>query len=289
MKVLITGSSGFVGRHFYESFKEHELVGVDIKEGNDCRNFFRNNSSYFDLVIHCAAVVGGRTMIERSPLHLAAEDLSIDAELWRWAIRTEPGRIVYFSSSAAYPIHTQMDGSLVRQREDDIVLSDVRTPDFSYGWVKLTGEQMARYAESFGLRVHVFRPFSGYGADQDLDYPFPSFVRRGVTKMNPFPIWGDGEQVRDWVHISDIVGAVCAAIDNDVKGPTNICSGFGVSFNELAKLVMNANGYQGDLAHDLSAPVGARFRVGDPTKMLSFYTPKVSLLQGVLEAMEMNA
>src|SRR5882762_4540552 len=95
-------------------------------------------------------------------------------------------------------------------------------PDMTYGWAKLTGEVLAGYAIQAGLQVQVFRPFSGYGEDQALDYPFPSFIDRALRWAEPFEIWGDGTQTRDWIHIDDIVGATLAAIDQDVKGPINL-------------------------------------------------------------------
>ena len=62
MKILITGNAGFVGRHFQAKFESqgHTVVGVDIVNGIDARDFFRNDNTYFDKVIHLAAVVGGR-------------------------------------------------------------------------------------------------------------------------------------------------------------------------------------------------------------------------------------
>ena len=74
-KVLITGHKGFVGRHYLKYFKEKgiEVVGVDIKEGNDCRDFFKVNNEKFDLVIHLAAIVGGRETIENDPLAVATD------------------------------------------------------------------------------------------------------------------------------------------------------------------------------------------------------------------------
>ena len=68
-KILITGHKGFVGRHFVKYFEEKgdQVVGVDIKEGLDCRDFFKSCYEKFDLVIHLAAIVGGREMIENEP------------------------------------------------------------------------------------------------------------------------------------------------------------------------------------------------------------------------------
>ena len=285
MKILITGDAGFVGRAFHRHFanKGHDIVGVDIVNGLDARDFFRTDNTKFDLVIHLAAVVGGRKMIEGSPLALAV-DLSIDAEMFGWALRTKPGRIVYFSSSAAYPIRLQQNGWESQLWESDIDLADVSNPDLTYGWAKLTGEMLASHARAQGLKVSVFRPFSGYGADQDLDYPFPTFIQRGLNRQSPFQVWGDGNQVRDFIHIDDIVGAVMAGLDADVE-VSNLCSGRATSFNELAQLVMLASGYNAPIEHLTAEPVGVSYRVGNPETMLRFYEPKISLEQGVLMAL----
>ena len=285
MKILITGDAGFVGRAFHRALadKGHEIVGVDIVNGTDARDFFRTDDTYFDRVIHLAAVVGGRKMIEGSPLALAV-DLSIDAEMFGWAMRTQPGCITYFSSSAAYPISLQTSEKFGSLFEDDIDLNHIATPDFSYGWAKLTGEMLAKHARDAGLTVHIFRPFSGYGADQDLDYPFPKFIERAREKQSPFQVWGDGLAVRDFIHIDDVVGAALAGCEADIK-VANLCTGRATSFNTLAKLVMAQAGYNAPIEHLTAEPVGVAYRVGDANKMEEFYTPTISLEEGIARAL----
>ena len=284
VKILITGDAGFVGRHFRAKFESqgHIVVGVDIVNGIDARDFFRTDNTYFDKVIHLAAVVGGRKMIEGSPLALAV-DLAIDAELFGWALRTEPGCITYFSSSAAYPIDLQTKSSTHSLHESDIDLFAIGTPDLSYGWAKLTGEMLARHAREQGITVHVFRPFSGYGTDQALDYPFPSFIARGMRRDDPFQIWGSGKQVRDFIHIEDIVEACLAGCAADVE-VANLCTGIPTSFNDLAKLVAKIAGYQPRIEYLPAEPVGVHYRVGDPAYMETFYKPQISLLEGIERA-----
>lgn len=280
MKVLITGDAGFVGTHFRKALSEHEIVGVDIKNGLDARHFFATDNTYFDLVIHLAAIVGGRATIEGSPLSVAV-DLAIDSDMFQWALKTRPGRVVYFSSSAAYPIYLQNHNSTHKLIESNINLDDVSSPDLTYGWAKLTGEMLAKHAEDKGLRVHVFRPFSGYGEDQSLDYPFPSFIERGAKKENPFKIWGTGNQVRDFIHISDVVNATLEAVKNDIEGPVNLGTGVPCSFNQLAEMVTRIAGYNPEFERIIGAPKGVQYRVCNPSKMLSFYKPKISLEQGI--------
>lgn len=293
MRILITGASGFVGRHFDHTLSQlgHDIVRVDVRDPLapvDARDFFRRNDERFDLVIHLAAVVGGRATIEGAPLKVAV-DLAIDAEMFGWALRTRPARIVYYSSSAAYPIGLQVPGSTTALTEEHIDLDRIATPDLTYGWAKLTGEMLARHAEAEGLRVHVFRPFSGYGEDQDLDYPFPSFIARAARKDDPFEIWGDGTQVRDWIHIDDITDATLDAVDQDVPGPINLGWGRATSFNELAALVTQTAGYQPEFKHLTAQPSGVHYRVADNTRMLGYYQPRISLEEGIQRALRAAA
>ena len=285
MKILITGDEGFVGRAFHRALdtKNNEVVGFDIKSGIDARKFFAADNTYFDVVIHLAAIVGGRATIEGNPLAVAT-DLAIDSDLFQWALRTRPGRIVYFSSSAAYPIMLQKARFKAMLSEQDINLEHIRTPDQTYGWSKLTGEMLAQYARDEGLKVTILRPFSGYSADQSLDYPFPSFVARARAKATPFKIWGSGLQVRDFIHIDDVVEATFAAVLNGIE-VMNICSGRATSFIELAEMMMLAVGYLAPIETDLTAPVGVEYRVGNPRFMNVIYEPKISLEQGIAQAL----
>jgi nucleoside-diphosphate-sugar epimerase len=285
MRILITGHMGFVGKYFMRKYAEHDIVGIDIKEGNDCRDFFKTNDSYFDLVIHLAAIVGGRQTIEGNPLSVAT-DLAIDSDMIQWALKTKPGRVVYFSSSAAYPIELQDLERKNRLVESFIDLKKTKMPDLTYGWAKLTGEFCLQFLEEAGVRVHVFRPFSGYGTDQDLDYPFPSYIHRAKNLMNPFDIWGDGHQVRDFIHMQDIVDAVDEAIKQDIQGPVNLGSGIATSFNELQQIVCGIQGYNPEVNHIKTAPVGVMYRVCHPDKMLSFYKPKINIYDGISRALK---
>jgi len=280
MKVLITGHRGFLGSHLVEHYsnEDADLTLIDIVEGNDARDFFRENDEKFDLVWHMAGVIGGRKGIEGQPLSVAV-DLSIDAEYYNWIMKTKPHHAVYMSSSAAYPTALQYRGAKMPLHEFDIQLDDIDNPDYTYGWSKLTGEYLAQFVED--TKMHVFRPFSGYGGNQALDYPFPSFIARAKRRDDPFEIWGDGRQVRDFIHVNDLIPAMITAVEEGVSGPVNLGWGRPTSFNQLAGLVTEAAGYTPEYNHILTNPVGVDYRVCNNTQMLEFYTPKIILEEGI--------
>ncbi len=282
MKVLITGDKGFVGRYFYEYLYVlfgSDVLGIDIKDGYDCRTFFKKSEETFDLVIHLAAIVGGRETIEGRPLAVA-DNFSIDAEFFQWCMRTKPKKIVYFSSSAAYPTYYQVEGNQRKLREDMADFSS--KPDMTYGWSKMVGEYLASFVEN----VHIFRPFSGYGTDQDLSYPFPMYIERARNKENPFEVWGPGTQTRDFIHIHDIVEAVMKAVREGIYGPINLGWGRETSFLQLAEMVTYYAGYNPEIVTRPDKPVGCMHRVADATKMWEFYVPKITLEEGIERAMK---
>lgn len=82
MKVLVTGSDGFLGRHAMRTFLQlgHDVQGVDIQSGTDCRDVFASDT-YFDIVLHFAAIVGGRATIDGNPLAVA-QTIALDVALF---------------------------------------------------------------------------------------------------------------------------------------------------------------------------------------------------------------
>lgn len=314
-RALVTGDRGFLGRHFRAELESRgwDVLGCDIANDppyrTDCRDLFRlamQDAGDLDLVVHCAAVVGGRAMIDGSALETAV-NLELDAAMFRWAAKARPKRVLYISSSAAYPVEMQT-GSAARFRlhandphglrlaESDLFDSlaedhpsgtrPVYTPDQVYGWSKVMGEVLAAKLRESGVPVTVVRPFSGYGWDQSPDYPFRSFLDRARRREDPFLLWC-GDCTRDFIHVDDVVRGALAVVADGTTDPVNLCTGTGTSFLELARTVCDAVGYSPEIVPDPTAPSGVFYRVGDPTRLRGIYTPQVSLEIGVLRSLQM--
>ena len=317
-KILITGAAGFVGRHFVRRLLERgdEVHAVDSivpdtggvhpdhpwplfdPRGHrgfhfshqDCRDWFRQRQdSDFDYALHLAAMVGGRLMIENNPLAVA-DDLSIDAAYWQWARRAQPRKTVTFSSSAAYPIKHQRATGYHLLSEDMINLGDdIGMPDMSYGWAKLTCEFLGKLAfEKHGLRSVVYRPFSGYGEDQDDNYPFPSICKRAIAnrRASRLTVWGTGDQMRDFIHIEDCVDGVLATMDLIDNGDAlNLSTGILTTFKDFARLAAQICGYAPEIAGTSDRPEGVFARGGSTAKQKQFgITHTISFEEGVRRA-----
>lgn len=323
-KILITGGAGFVGRHFCRRFLEQgdqvlcvdnvaeHTGGIDPATGwplfdprdyetfrfrrEDCRTLFeRVKDDDFDYVLHLAAMVGGRMMIEHNPLAVA-DDLAIDAMYWQWAKETRPKKTLYFSSSAAYPIKFQTKNNYVLLSEDMIDFgTDIGMPDMTYGWAKLTGEYLGRLAyEKHGLHSVVYRPFSGYGEDQDDNYPFPAICKRVLKHRgeNRLVVWGSGDQMRDFIHIEDCVDGVLQTMDTiDDGDAVNLSTGILTSFKQLlGEIAAGALGFSPEVVGMSDKPEGVFARGGCTKKQRRLgFTPKIELRDGVKRALDFFA
>lgn len=317
---LIPGACGFVGRNLTRRLLDttaDTLVLVDdlstgrspeqwlekdesgkFEKGRvlfyqaDIRDFLKSiddsdhqlSNVKFSDVFHFAAIVGGRTMIDGDPLKVAL-NLSIDSELFYWASRHKPDRILYPSSSAAYPVAIQTKENNQALAEENINLETIGLPDMTYGWSKITGEYLAKLAhEHYGLSIVCIRPFSGYGEDQEVDYPIPAIGRRIALKEDPVEVWGTGDQGRDFVHIDDVIDVMLLAMDNISDGTAiNIGSGKLTSFREIIHTFTKIANYNPSIKSLLDKPVGTFSRYCDMSfvKEKLGWTPKISLEEGL--------
>ena len=297
-----THPSNWIKNFTSKKYKDLEIIGNDERlyfwkgDFRDLLFHFRSNPRYiqetynldferFSDVFHFAAIVGGRMKIEGDPM-MVALDLSIDSEFFYWICQHKPQRVLYPSSSAAYPINMQSESFAVALKEGDIDFKkNLGTPDMTYGWSKLTGEFLAQIAaRHYGVSVVCIRPFSGYGEDQDLSYPVPAIAARAAKREDPFEVWGSGKQGRDFVHIDDILDLIFILMNNVHDGSGyNIGSGTLTSFLELIELFCDIAGYKPKIKPLLDKPVGVHSRYCNMDLVTEKFgwKPRISLREGM--------
>ena len=162
-------------------------------------------------------------------------------------------------------------------------------PDMTYGWAKLTCEYLARLAyQKHGLKSVCYRPFSGYGEDQDDTYPFPSIVKRAMAHVgeSTLTVWGTGDQMRDFIHIEDCVDGVLTTMDKINDGNAlNLSTGIYTTFKQFARMAAEECGYQPEVVGLSDKPAGVFARGGDVTKQAAAgFDFAVSFVDGIRQA-----
>ena len=181
---------------------------------------------------------------------------------------------------------------MLKESDIDFTKDFIGKPDLSYGWAKLNNEYLASLAfEKHGIKNTIFRPFSGYGSDQDLNYPFPSIIKRAMShnKTKNFIVWGSGYQMRDFVHIKDVVrGSLLIAKKVKNGKAINLSSGKFLNFRSLAQKIFRILGKKNIkvIGHS-TKPEGVFARGGSRILQKKYkFNPKISIESGIEMAID---
>lgn len=224
MKILITGSSGFVGNHLTNYLSEkHEIVSYDLKEGKDIFNqkLLNKNLKGVDVVIHLAAFVSGIESWERPEEYLINNGLGTH-KIIRSSIENGVKRIIIFSSAAVYG-----------------------KPLTPYGASKLWAEAISSvYRDQ--IETIIVRPFNIYGVGQNLAYGYAIHnFAKGIKEKGEIEIFGSGDQTRDFIFIDDVTDAVERFLTIDLpKEPIDLGTGMDIKIKYLAKVIGKILGRQ---------------------------------------------
>ena len=125
---------------------------------------------------------------------------------------------------------------------------------------KLTCEYLAQIAyNKYDIKSVCYRPFSGYGEDQDLNYPFPSICKRVIDNKNSnqISVWGSGKQMRDFIYIDDCIDGVLETMDKINDGSAlNLSTGKFTSFINLASKACEIVGFNSSIKGLENKPEG---------------------------------
>ena len=271
MKILVTGSEGFLGTHTvsYLRDKGHSVTDIDMD-----RDIFRHGlpDQRFDVLIHFAAYVGGRKGIDNN-LYRITKNIQLDSQVIQWA-ETHVDKMIYPSSCAAYPkkLQTQQGTPM----HEDMMGGEIVD---MYGMSKLATECMLKFAK---VKSHIIRPFTIYGPGQSMDYPLPAIIQR--AKQGECSVWGSGTQVRDWVHINDALRVFEYLVHREEPIVLNIGTGIPLTFKEVAQIIYKEihGDYSLNLKTQTDQPEGAGYRYADITILKSLgLEPRISFKEGV--------
>ncbi|MFZ0053016.1 MAG: NAD-dependent epimerase/dehydratase family protein, partial [Desulfobaccales bacterium] len=161
---------------------------------------------------------------------------------------------------------------------------------FGYGWMRRYLELLGEFvSQKSAIGVAICRPTAVYGRHDDFDpktsHVIPALIRRAVAKEHPYVVWGTGKEIRDFLHITDLVRGCLFLLDKHaVCDPVNIGYGKAVTVKEIVNIILQAAGHEkARVEFDASKPVTIPVRMVDTTKAkkLLDFEPRVTLEEGL--------
>ena len=310
--VLVTGGASFISSHLIDKLVEFGAsitVVDDLSNGKkenlvnswDKIKFIHQDLEYIskkeitdiftgnEIVFHFAADHGGRGYIDTHPADVCS-NFAIDHHVFEACSNTNVERVIFSSSACVYPTELQNKiGSDYKLKEDDSDpenLDGFLSADVEYGWAKLMSEvQMKSFYKQYGLKGCPVRFVTAYGPREDETHAIIALIYKAIEKMDPYEIWGDGNQERDFTYVEDIVsGSILAAEKISDMTPVNLGTGQRYKMIDVVKMICKIlNWMPSSFNFDTSKPSGALSRSLDNTraKELLGWEPKFSLKEGL--------
>jgi UDP-glucose 4-epimerase len=307
--VLVTGGASFIGSHLVEKLVRHGArvrVADDLSSGRrehlqdvsaDCElmegdlrepDFAARAAAGRDVIFHLAASHGGRGYIDNHPVE-CCNNMLLDHVVLSSAAAAGASRVVFASSACVYPVGLQTDPSareLLREDQCNFDEPGRTFPDGEYGWAKLMGElQLRAFHKQFGIDAISCRLFTAYGERENESHAVVALIAKAIIGMDPFPLWGDGTQTRNFTYVGDTVhGMALAGVALEGFDTINVGSPLHITINELVEEIFEATGFRpAEIERQVNKPVGVRARAADCTKVgegLGWY-PRTTLEEGV--------
>jgi len=310
--VLVTGGASFISSHLIDKLVEFGAsitVVDDLSNGKkenlvnswDKIKFIHQDLEYIskkeitdiftgnEIVFHFAADHGGRGYIDTHPADVCS-NFAIDHHVFEACSNTNVEKVIFSSSACVYPTELQNKiGSDYKLKEDDSDpenLDGFLSADVEYGWAKLMSEvQMKSFYKQYGLKGCPVRFVTAYGPREDETHAIIALIYKAIEKMDPYEIWGDGNQERDFTYVEDIVsGSILAAEKISDMTPVNLGTGQRYKMIDVVKMICKIlNWMPSSFNFDTSKPSGALSRSLDNTraKELLGWEPKFSLKEGL--------
>jgi UDP-glucose 4-epimerase len=322
--ILVTGGASFIGSHLVDTLLakganvtvaddfssgrlsnlEYSLKQVDsetwhyqnlvVKKGDlKDRSFTRTVMKDVDTVFHLAALHGGRGYIDSHPAECCS-NMMLDQLVFEEAYLAEVNRVCFASSACVYPSYLQEEtGSsyLLKEADADPFVRDKAFADLEYGWAKLMGEMALKaYHKEYGMKTSAIRIFTAYGPRENETHAIIALIAKAFIKSDPYAIWGNGKQDRNFTYVQDIVDAFLHASQKVSDGSAiNAGRNDRITMNEAAELIFDIiNWHPQEISYDLSKPQGVASRAADLTKAKELFDwqPQVGYRDGFTKTID---
>lgn len=288
MRILVTGSSGFIGSHLVRKLKAEGnfVVGVDIVAPKyeppdffyqyDLRKQHLTNDIFkewspFDEVYNLACLMGGMGYIgdTKHSYDIMIGSTQIVNNILDCCVQWKVKKVFYSSSACVYNMNKQEELNSAALKEEDAFPA---MPDLVYGWQKLASEiaHIAAY-KSHKLDIRVARFHNIFGHEGIYDggkEKAPAALARKIAQAKDggsITVWGDGQQQRSFLFIDECLVAVERLMKSEHREAINIGSDEVVSIKQLADMLIEISGKKISIYYDPSMPQGVTSRNSDNT------------------------
>ena len=282
---LVCGAGGFIGGHLVKRLKAEgfwvrgvdqkrhefttsaadEFVVGDLRDPYLCRKVVDRQ---FDEVYQLAADMGGAGFVftGENDADIMHNSGMVNFNVLDACYKSRVDRVFYSSSACMYPAYNQTDPDNPNCEESSAYPA---APDSEYGWEKLFSERLyLAYARCHGIKVRIARYHNIFGPEGTWTggrEKAPAAMCRKVAETpdgGAIEIWGDGNQTRSFLHVSECVEGTVRLMRSDFEGPVNIGSEEMVTINQLADMIMTIAGKRVEKRH-IPGPLGVRGRNSD--------------------------
>lgn len=314
MKVYITGCCGLIGSNLSKLLvsKRFSVIGIDNLSRGSIKNIenilhselftfyeadikdsvnWATDMKSEDVLIHLADVVAGIKYVFNNEWAIFNENLLINTAISKIVFKFQPAKLVYAGTACSYPQKMQrsvLDSGL---KEDHKFPAD---PESGYGWSKLIGDiEYSLLSKKIPTHYVNLDLHNVYGTPTDLNLEtaqvIPSLVIKSLSH-ECLNVWGDGNQGRAFLHVSDVCDAFLLAIQKqDISGTFMIGPNYCTTIKEIAELlVQSENTLSTKIEFDTSKPTGdvGRFYIGNRSREILGWEPKIKLSDGLNELID---
>lgn len=297
-KIYIAGHRGLVGSALWRHFEANgftNLIGWTSKE-LDLRDREATIDAVAaqkpDVVILAAAKVGGIVANNTYPVEFFQDNVRIQTNVFEAAHRAEVPRLLFLGSSCIYPKMAAQPIS-----ESSLLTGPLEPTNDAYAIAKISGVlNIQAYRREYGRNWISAMPTNLYGEFDNFDlqnsHVLPGMIRKfheaNLDNRSEVVLWGTGSPMREFLHVADLAKACHYLLENYDDGmPINVGWGTDVTIKELATIISEIVGYEGEITWDTSKPDGTPRKLLDTSLINNLgWKPEIALRQGIAQTYE---